>query len=79
MDTANIKMKFPKEGIVYDYFVEDGGLFTSKEEENAEDEEKVKKKVKTSLTFNLILLKNTRTKTFNWFQNNMFKKGCKSN
>ena len=45
MDTANLKMKLPKEGYIYDYFVEDGGLFSSKEEENADDEEKVKKKV----------------------------------
>jgi hypothetical protein len=45
METANLKMKLPKEGYVYDYFVEDGGLFSAKEEDNAEEDEKVKKKV----------------------------------
>ena len=46
MDTANLKMKFPNEGLVYDYLVDDGGLFSSKsEEENPEEDEKAKKKV----------------------------------
>jgi dynein heavy chain len=45
METANLKIKLPKEGYVYDYFVEDGGLFSAKEEDNAEEDEKVKKKV----------------------------------
>ncbi len=47
-------MKLPKEGYVYDYFVEDGGLFSSKEEENADDDEKVKKKVWFVLFLNKI-------------------------
>lgn len=44
MESEKLKFQFPKEGLVYDYFVDDGGIFNAVEEENADDEEK--KKVK---------------------------------
>ena len=37
---APLKYKFPKDGVVYDYFVDDGGIFVTGEEENADDDEK---------------------------------------
>ena len=39
-DQDNLKFKFPKDGVVYDYFVDDGGIFVNTEEENADEDEK---------------------------------------
>lgn len=39
-DQDNLKYKFPKDGVVYDYFVDDGGIFVNNEEENADEDEK---------------------------------------
>jgi dynein heavy chain len=36
----SIKMPFPKEGLVYDYMVDDGGLFNQDEDKEEEDQAK---------------------------------------
>ena len=41
-----LRMPFPKEGIVYDYILDDGGLFAAQDEENKNDEENEEKKEK---------------------------------
>lgn len=43
--SQNVKMPFPSEGLVYDYMVDDGGLFAA-EDENKEDEGEQAKKAK---------------------------------
>ena len=38
MDAEKLKLPFPKEGIVYDYLFDDGGIFSKVEEEKTDDE-----------------------------------------
>ena len=46
MEDSNLRMQLPKEGLVYDYMVDDGGLFMTKgDDQEAEEDEKAKKKV----------------------------------
>jgi dynein heavy chain len=46
----NLKAPFPKEGLVYDYMVDDGGLF-SQDEEKEEEEQNKKAKIVIHLYF----------------------------
>lgn len=53
-------MSFPPQGLVYDYVLDDGGIFLNEEENKDENEEEVKKvkavKIFNFLKINLILL-----------------------
>ncbi len=39
-----LRMPFPKEGLVYDYILDDGGLFMSQDEDNKEEDDEKKEK-----------------------------------
>ncbi|CAF0758924.1 unnamed protein product [Brachionus calyciflorus] len=43
IEKNDIKMKFPEGGLVYDYLLDDGGLFLNEEENKEEGEEEAKK------------------------------------
>jgi dynein heavy chain len=42
MQAENLKMQFPKEGLVYDYLLDDGGIFNTDDNKDEEEEKKVK-------------------------------------
>lgn len=42
MQTENLKMQFPKEDYVYDYILDDGGIFNQDDSKDEEEEKKVK-------------------------------------
>lgn len=42
MQTENLKMQFPKEDYVYDYILDDGGIFNQDDGKDEEEEKKVK-------------------------------------
>ena len=48
MKEVGVALPIPEEGLVYDYRVEDGGLFSDKKSEGEEEEEKGKAKTKVS-------------------------------
>ena len=39
MHAEKLKMQFPKAGLVYDYFLDDGGIFNKEDEDKGEDEQ----------------------------------------
>lgn len=43
IEKNDLKMAFPAQGLVYDYILDDGGIFSNEEENKDENEEEVKK------------------------------------
>jgi dynein heavy chain len=39
IEKVKLDMPLPKQGLVYDYFLDDGGLFAASEEENKEEDD----------------------------------------
>lgn len=43
IEKNQLKMPFPPQGLVYDYVLDDGGIFLNEDENKDENEEEVKK------------------------------------
>lgn len=50
MEKDTLEMPLPKEGLVYDYFLDDGGMFINEEENKDKEEDEANKKAKIVFT-----------------------------